>query len=69
MPSKGTFIGYDPAGNPVAVAIYGEHGETRASARTFCSTGNLRSREFTPDDPDLEMELKRWEKHVLETAS
>lgn len=61
---QGTFIGYDPAGNPVAVAAFGIHGETRASARTFCSTHNLRAREFAPDDPDLPAELNRWQSHA-----
>lgn len=68
MTDRGTFIGYDPAGNPVAVAAYGIHGETRASARSFCNTGNLRAREFSPGDPDLVPELERWQRFALELA-
>ena len=68
MIERGSFIGYDAKGDPIAVAVYGEYGETRASARSFCSTAGLKPREFKHGDPELEVEITRWRDHALTLA-
>lgn len=70
MSKRGTFIGYDAHGNPIAAAIYGAYGESRISAQTFCTNNGLTPREFAFDDPNLVGELDRWRKFALNlTAS
>lgn len=65
MAEKGLFLGYDTNGNPVACALYGVHGETRASARRFCSSPGLTPRDFPEGDPDEAAEFERFRSNAV----
>lgn len=64
MADKGMFLGYDAQQRPVACALYGVYGETKTSARRFCSTPGLEPRDFPEGDPNAETEMDRFREHA-----
>ena len=64
MAEKGMYLGYDSAGNPVACALYGVFGESKAGAEEFCSEGGLKPRDFPDGDPSAEMEMQRFRETI-----
>jgi hypothetical protein len=64
MTAKGMFLGYDAQNQPIACALYGVYGETKASARRFCSTPGLEPRDFPEGDPNTEVEMARFREHA-----